>query len=301
MSTRDCDECGREAGFHKPSCVTKGATTVKRHIKIAFEGGDAVGKATQSKMLAERYGARLFSFPNYNTETGRAILGHLKEEWVCAVEGASDVEGEPAPQWQRAGAQLDMMAFQSLMASNRYEAADEIIREAQARHVVFDRYSLSGIVYGTVEGLDPDWLWRLHSSLPQPDAWILLDAPVDTGFARRPERRDRNERNRGKLYKLRNEYLRVFDERRFTHPTQFWEIIDATRSREAVHADICARLRGHFGRDVIDDLDVGGGNVWVESKIYPGSCSRCGQPKDKHHDFTGKRYCFASEVPGAAS
>ena len=257
MSTRDCDDCGREAGFHKPGCTgaAKGAT-VKRFIKVAFEGGDAVGKATQTKMFADRFGARLFSFPNYNTDTGRAILGHLKEEWICAVEGSAEIDGEPAPCWTRAGEQLDMMTFQSLMASNRYEAADEIIRAAQSQHVAFDRYSLSGIVYGTVEGLDPGWLWRLHSSLPQPDAWILLDAPVDTGFARRPERRDRNERNRGKLYKLRNEYLRVFDERAALFPSQFWRVIDAARSRDEVHASICANLRAHFGRDVIDDVKV---------------------------------------------
>lgn len=229
---------------------------MKRHIKIAFEGGEAVGKATQTKMLAERFGARLFSFPNYHTETGRAILGHLKEEWVCAVEGMNDVDGEGAPRLQPAGPSLDMMTFQSLMASNRYEAADEIIREAKARHVVFDRYFLSGIVYGTVEGLDPGWLWRLHSSLPQPDAWILLDAPVETSFARRPERRDRNERNRGKLYKIRAEYLHMFDMQAVAHPTAFWRVIDATRSRDEVHESICANLRAHFGRDVIDDMTV---------------------------------------------
>jgi len=76
---------------------------------VAFEGGDAVGKATQTKMLAERFGARLFSFPNYHTETGRAILGHLKDEWACSVINPVN----DAPTWA-AGTSLDMMTFQSL-------------------------------------------------------------------------------------------------------------------------------------------------------------------------------------------
>jgi len=218
---------------------------VKRYLKIAFEGGEAVGKATQTKMLAERFGATLFSFPNYNTASGQAILSHLKNEWHCEAWAHHGPAG--VSRW-------NMMAFQALMSANRYEAAGEIERAAERGHIVFDRYALSGIVYGTVEGLDPQWLWSIHHRLPQPDAWILLDASVDESFTRRPERRDRNERDREKLIRIRREYLRVFDFKRTTRPSECWEVVDATGDPKEVHERICALLRGHFGRDVIDDM-----------------------------------------------
>lgn len=173
-------------------------------VIIALEGGEAVGKKTQTELLAKRLGATLFSFPRYETETGKAILGHLKEHWACCDHDHVGYGWVPSPK------SLDMMAFQSLMAANRYEAAHEIIDAAYRGDVVFDRYELSGIVYGTVEGLDPNWLWRLHAQLPQPDIQILLDAPVEESFKRRAERRDRNERDPAKLEKIRTEYLDVF-------------------------------------------------------------------------------------------
>jgi L-alanine-DL-glutamate epimerase-like enolase superfamily enzyme len=50
---------------------------------IALEGIDASGKATQSKLLAEKLRGTRFAFPDYETPAGEAILGHLKKEWIA--------------------------------------------------------------------------------------------------------------------------------------------------------------------------------------------------------------------------
>lgn len=156
-----------------------------RDLMLVFEGGDAVGKNTQAKKMAERIGATMFSSPDYSTPTGQEI----------------------ARTWD------NMLVRQSLFAANRYERAREVLAALRCGPVVHDRYFLSSVVYGAVEGLDEEWLWEVHMRLPQPRIHILLDAPVDEGFQRRPERRDANERNREKLQLVRREYLRVFSEK----------------------------------------------------------------------------------------
>lgn len=180
---------------------------------VAVEGGDACGKATQTKLLAERLGGTRFSFPDYDTPTGRAIRENLQGEWFCTAK--------------------DVLVLQSLMFVNRFEVLPRI-REAH-RHgpVVLDRYWISGVVYGAVEGLDPEWISGIHTSLVQPDLWILLDVPVEESFRRRPERRDRLEIDRDHADMIRREYLRLFSR---TDPltAEAWRIVDGTGSVDTV-------------------------------------------------------------------
>jgi len=157
---------------------------IGENLHFAVEGGDAVGKNTQTKKMCERLGATMFSSPNYDSPTGQEI----------------------ARTWD------NMLVRQALFAANRYERARAVLAALKRGSVGHDRYYLSSVVYGKVEGLDEDWLWEVHALLPQPRIHILLDAPVDEGFKRRPERRDANERNRDKLQLVRREYLRVFRE-----------------------------------------------------------------------------------------
>lgn len=210
---------------------------------IAIEGGEATGKATQTKLLAERLGATRFDFPNAATATGKLIYALLRGEIEC---GSTDVV--PVNPWHReefsawcayVREQAPPLVLQSLMTMNRYEAVP-LLEAARARGpVVLDRYYLSGVVYGSVEGLPEGWLWTVHERLPQPDVWILLDTPVSLSFDRRPERRDNNERNRPKLEAVRTKYLEVFERESRMHPHK-WHVIDATADIETVYMRIAA-------------------------------------------------------------
>lgn len=211
-------------------------------FSVVFEGGEACGKATQSRMLGERLGAPVFSFPNYKTETGKAILGLLKGEWVPALGAGTAQFGDNEAHVVLVPSPYEMLVRQTLMSANRYEVACEIGDAMLEGPAVFDRYFLSSVVYGTVEGLSENWLWDVHAHLPQPRVHILLDASVEESFVRRPERRDLNERDSEKLKKVRAEYLRVFQEKGPSRglvaeggmPIEFI-VIDGTGSIEEVH------------------------------------------------------------------
>jgi thymidylate kinase len=188
---------------------------------IAIEGGDACGKATQTKLLAERLGGVRLAFPDYEQPCGKAILGHLKRQWkVCTMFDMIHAAGMPRYQQPTATEQYEMddhlnaLVFQCLQTVNRLEMLPVIHAVLSSeRHLVFDRYTASGVVYGMLDGVDPTWVELVNASLPQPDLWVLLDVPVEEGFRRRPERRDRYEVDRAYLEKVRTGYLRLFEEK----------------------------------------------------------------------------------------
>jgi dTMP kinase len=204
---------------------------------IAIEAMDAAGKKTQSELLATKLGALLISFPRYETEIGKAILGNLKGEWGATDTNWSDGEG---------GISFDNsnnpLVRQALFTLDRYDAAPEIKRVlASGRSVVVDRYWLSGLMYGASDLVNSGLLERVHECLPQPDVWVLLDVPVEESFRRRPERQDVYERDREKLEKIRKRYLEYFSQH--GHETQapwpgssyVWHVVDGVGTIEQVH------------------------------------------------------------------
>lgn len=157
---------------------------------VCLEGIDAAGKATQAKRLAERLGAALYSFPDYDSPTGRLIGQHLRQEWYCVFE-----EFDCSCQRCEAGRQpLNDLVFQSLMLTNRMEVAAQLTQHRlHNQDVVLDRYWPSGVVYGGADGLDHQYLLKIHETLPQAHYYLLLDINPKVSDERRPERRDRYE------------------------------------------------------------------------------------------------------------
>ena len=94
---------------------------------IAFEGGEAVGKSTQARLLAERLGALL------TREPGGTEFGELIREMVL---GAS-------------GPHLSPRTEALLMAADRAQHVAELIRPIleDGRHVVTDRFIGSSLAY----------------------------------------------------------------------------------------------------------------------------------------------------------
>lgn len=194
---------------------------------IAVCGCDASGKATQTKLLAKKLNATRFEFPSYATPAGQAILGNLKGEWA-ASRLVRDVYGQP-------DSKLNALVLQSLMTINRFEMLPQILEAAEHGHVIFDRYYVSALVYGGLDGLDRAWIERIQAPLPEPDLWILLDVPVEEGFRRRPERRDRYEQDREYLERVRGAYQQIFEER--AHLVN-WVVVDGVGTVEEIHARI---------------------------------------------------------------
>lgn len=202
---------------------------------VAIEGVDAAGKATQSKVLADRLGARLFSFPDYTTPAGHLILGHLKRYWSALPdEGSADAKVQVGD--------VDILnakVFQALQLANRMEHASELDHLiAQGRHIVADRYWASGAVYGQADGLDPMWLMRIHEHLPQPDLNLLLDIDPGQSSERRPERRDRYEKQEGLMETVAVLYRQLWRTMADKYGQRCWLVIDGRGTVDDVRSQI---------------------------------------------------------------
>ncbi len=94
---------------------------------IAFEGGEAVGKSTQAKLLAERLGAEL------TREPGGTEIGNLIRAMVLDASGLH----------------LSPRAEALLMAADRAQHVAEMIRPIleEGKHVVTDRFIGSSLAY----------------------------------------------------------------------------------------------------------------------------------------------------------
>lgn len=198
---------------------------------IIFEGCDAVGKATQSLRLKERFersGAttELYSFPRYKTEVGKTILRHLLGEvaLVCEPDGTRASE--------------DALIFQGLQLMDKMDAACDIENHlGLGRVVICDRWWQSAYAFGAADGLDEDWLVRIHSTLPQPWFNIFIDVPPEEALKRRPEARDRYERDREKQKVVRANY-----EKLWTNAGVDYVKIDGLGTQDEVHERIWQAL-----------------------------------------------------------
>ncbi len=209
---------------------------------IAIEGVDAAGKHTQSKLLADKLGAKLHSFPDYSTPMGHLIEGHLKRYWSAQAD-----QGTPEGT-HRDAELLNAYVFQALQLTNRMEHA-VAIREAQddGEHIVADRYWPSGWVYGQADGLDPEWLLRVQEYLPGPDLYLLLDIDPAQSAARRPERRDRYEEQEGLMQQAAELYRRLWREQEAIEDGH-WVVIDGNGTVGDVHQQIITAVEEYVDR-----------------------------------------------------
>lgn len=181
---------------------------------IAIEGGDQAGKLTQSTMLEKalkksKVRTRLFHFPDYETPVGKEIRKYL------------DGKREFPPQ-----------VIHCLLSANRWEKLREITSAQETNSVlIMNRYYHSNLVYGIANGMKPRWLEGLDDGLPKSDLVILLDVSQKESFRRQKTSRDKFEKNEEFLRKISKIYRRVAKKKR-------WKIIDATRPRDEVHAEI---------------------------------------------------------------
>lgn len=198
-----------------------------RQLFIALEGIDAAGKGVQSRRLARRLEAQRFTFPDYTTPIGGLIRAHLERKWSAHWDqglGRSIPNGEA-------------LIFQALQAANRLELASGILSVLiEGRSVVADRYYGSGLVYGSADGLDLEYLERLHRYLPEPTHQILIDIDPETSAARRPDRRDRYEADPDFIARVCGLYREIWIRNR-------WPIVDGRGSVADVESRILEVLR----------------------------------------------------------
>ena len=193
---------------------------------IAFEGGEAVGKSTQARLLAERLGA-LLTFEPGDTELGRQIRSLVLT----------------APGWP-----LSHRAEALLMAADRAQHGVEVIRPAldAGTHVVTDRFIGSSLAYqgfGRRLGVDEVLALSLFATGGlRSDLNVLLEVSEDETRSRQATPGDRMEAETAAFHRRVLEGYRTLAEQ---NPEQ-WVVIDGDRPidvvAEAVYAAVQERL-----------------------------------------------------------
>lgn len=194
---------------------------------IAFEGLDASGKATQTKMLCEALvadGKRVFttSFPRYNRPIGMLIHQWLTDEVELTEEAAH-----------------------MLFEADRVDFANFVSQyEDYYDYFVIDRYVLSNLAFGMAKGISQKWLLGLQALVRQPDVTFVLDINSKTSFQRRPDRRDRHETDASLLNRTRAAYEYLASSPELSDRLIY--TIDANGSSEEVHEAILDFYRNEF-------------------------------------------------------
>lgn len=223
-----------------------------------IEGVDLSGKGTQVKLLRERLVAKVIKFPNRETDTGRMIYEHLDRYWHARFNVGPDhasqlTVGERVLE-QRAEWLLDATVFQALHTVNRLEQAEEIKRYKGTHNewLLLDRYWPSGVVFGAADGLDEEWLLRIHQSLPQPDFFVLLDIDMEqvtTRFGkmvstgeRTPDRYESDDKVASRIERYRRLWAMPYGEHARWREGSAWRVVNARQEPELVYQDVLRAL-----------------------------------------------------------
>ena len=184
---------------------------------IVIEGTDCSGKETQSNLLIEKLkndGVRIekFSFPNYNSPTGRIIGGpYLGKRYICDgwfPEGAPNVDPKVSALYYAADRLYNIDKIKFLLENGV--------------NVILDRYVYSNMAHqgGKLDSESDrnsmyDWLDNLEFNLlelPKPDISVFLHMPFEFSLIlkkNREEDMDQNEKDKNHLINAENAFIEL--------------------------------------------------------------------------------------------
>jgi len=184
---------------------------------IVLEGTDCSGKETQSKLIIERFKKeniefKYFSFPNYDSPTGKIVGGpYLGKEYICKgwfPETAPLVDPKVSSLYYAADRRYNIGIVNDLL--------DKGI------NVILDRYFYSNMAHqgGKIQDKEErlkmyKWIETLEIDLlelPIPDIKIFLHVPFDISLKlkqNREESLDENESNKQHLIDAENSFLEI--------------------------------------------------------------------------------------------
>jgi dTMP kinase len=197
---------------------------------VTFEGGEGGGKSTQLRLLAEALRA-----------VGEAVVTTREPGGAPGAEEIRRllVEGDPGRWPPDAEALLHFAA--------RAEHLAKVIRPAleQGQWVLCDRFADSTLAYqGYGQAQDLAWLQKLRAQIvgkSEPGLTLILDLPVETGLGRVATEQRYERMGRAFHERLRIGFMEIA-----RAESERCKVIDATRSIEAVAADVRAAVAKRF-------------------------------------------------------
>lgn len=176
---------------------------------IVIEGTDCSGKETQTKMLLERLlndgrKTKLYSFPMYDTPTGKIIGGpYLGKDYICEgwfPEGATNVD------WK--------VASLYFAADRKYNIGKIMNDIDNGIDVILDRYIYSNMAHQGAkvnkaeEKIEVfEWLEKLEFGLlklPIPDIRIFLHMPTEYSIMLKDGRKEKADQHEASVEHLIN-------------------------------------------------------------------------------------------------
>ena len=221
---------------------------------VSLEGIDASGKETQCKLLLEtlkqeagddKFDAKVFSFPNYNSVAG-GVVGRILRGERLVIDASEEtdeltIENKKA-QWSEDKA----IIIQSVMIADRLEWQSEMLNWYDNLDgegvLILDRYKMSGVVYGQADGVTRDWMMKAQHTVREPDVSILVDLSVEESVRRRPDRQDYYEKNVHKLRRVRELYLQEFA-LHAQESNHHYFVVDGVGTVEEVHQRVSDCVR----------------------------------------------------------
>ena len=196
---------------------------------VVLEGGDASGKSTQARLLADRLRSRdrdvVETFEPGATQTGAAIRALL-------LDGDGPV---------------DPTTEALLLAADRAQEVTDVIRPALGRgaDVVSDRFVPSSLAYqGVGRGLGVERVEKLNRWATgglEPDVVVVLDVDEAVATSRRDAPGDRLERAGAEFHAA------VRDAYRTLGADRGWVVIDGKDDPELVSERVWAVVRERLG------------------------------------------------------
>lgn len=195
---------------------------------ITFEGGEGGGKSIQAKELYRR-------------------LSQLAVPVLLTHEPGGTPFGQKVGRWLKWGQGADISPLTELMLFNasRAQLVAEVIQPAlkSDKLVISDRYADSTTAYqGYGRELNLKMVKAVNKAATQeltPNLTVLLDIPVEEGFARkRTEKQDRFEQETLAFHqRVREGYLKMAADE-----PERWLVVDASQPKEEIANIIWQRV-----------------------------------------------------------
>lgn len=212
---------------------------------ITIEGPDLCGKSSQVPLLVgylQNLGIKAiqFNFPQRGTLVGDIIDRHLKGK-IWLTSGLSESDNTTITK-----SADDPLAFQCLMAADKYVAATKIMNLLDSgTTVITDRWWPSAVVYGSSDDVDYSLLVSMNKFLPEADLNILFCiSPAE--FARRlesrPDKRDRYDTP--EKFETVSKLYHDFWSQRASDPR--WVKFTADHLLPRVHKELCELVTDYF-------------------------------------------------------
>ncbi|KAM4836436.1 thymidylate kinase isoform 1-T1 [Thomomys bottae] len=190
----------------------------RRGALIVLEGVDRAGKSTQGRKLvaalcAAGHRAELLRFPERSTEIGKLLSSYLEKK-----------------------SELEDHAVHLLFSANRWEQTP-LMKEklSQGVTLVVDRYAFSGVAFTSAkENFSLDWCKQPDVGLPKPDLILFLQLQLADAVARGEFGQERYENRAAQERALQCFHQLMRD------TTLNWKVVDASKSIEDIHQEICA-------------------------------------------------------------